>query len=594
MEDAIRTDDYSSLRSLFQQLSGVELEAMLFKACDFGAENCAAILLNKGVEKDCVNNSRMTPLMHAVKAQSLEVTKLLVTWGCEVNTLLGTEGNSALHIAAEAGNEAICEVLIAAGANVNARNDKEDTPLIVASVSGHLPIVKLLLNHHASVNRRGYHESSALHEATENGHYEICSYLITAKAGLEDEDTFGNTPLICAAEKGHVNLVLLYLALGADVNRVSHSGITALHYAAKKGWAACCKALLHHGAEIDAQDIRRFTPLMMASLEGHKEVIQLILDAKCNVNMVAYNRRTALHYAAEQGYSSCCQILIEAGANIETFDSDKCTPVMLAGWKGNLETLKFLIDSGANLHHWSRHVSILHLAAEGGSIECCNLLINHGVSINIRCCDGVTPLISAIRFFRMPVVDFFLNQGCSLEKLPSDDVTALNEAVYRDIDTSVIEKMLAHGASPNTLDRFHTLPLWHAIDNCNFTVIKLLLLCNSDYPMLSITHCVHKENPTLIRWLVAAYAEDAASLLRKMNSLYSVLNLEDLSIADLVSDLIMQPQSLLRQCRRSIRKRLGSGTSVNQKISALGLPSLLHNYMLFSDLELPSEKSSMW
>ena len=86
------------------------------------------------------------------------------------------------------GDVEVCEVLMESGANVNVKNEKEDTPLMLACVSGHLPVVKLLLDHHASISRRGYHDLSALHEATEHGHYEVCSYLITAK-GLKLEIT---------------------------------------------------------------------------------------------------------------------------------------------------------------------------------------------------------------------------------------------------------------------------------------------------------------------------------------------------------------------------------------------------------------------
>ncbi|CAL1530408.1 unnamed protein product [Lymnaea stagnalis] len=603
MEDAIMIDDYTSLKSLvIEKPSPNDLEDLLCKSCDCFAENCAAILLTMGVDKDCVDINHMTPLMHAVIAGSIEITKLLITWECQIDTLGGVDGNSALHLASQRGYLEICRALLDAGANVNIRNEKEDTPLIVASVHGHLPIVKLLLEHHASINRRGYRECSALHEATEHGHYEVCSFLITAKAGLEDEDTFGNTPLICAAEKGHINLVLLYLAQGADVNRVSHSGTTALHYAAKEGWTACCKVLLHHGAEIDAQDIRRFTPLMMAALEGRRKVLQLMLDAKCNVNMVAYNRRTALHYAAERGYTECCRCLIDSGASLESLDGDKCSAAMLAALKGNLETLQLLIEKGADLTHWSsQDMSILHLSAEGGSVECCDLLIRCGISKDIRNCDGITPLISAIRYFRTTTVLYFINRGCSMEKLPGDTVTALNEAVCRDVDSFIIGKMLAHGANPNAVDRSHSLPLWHAVDNCNFEVVRLLLLCNSEFaqetksvlapcsPCSPIAHCVHKENPRLIQWLVAAYAEESAIVLRKMNLFYTIFHLEDPSVADLVSELTSQPQSLLRQCRRTIRKNLGFGMSVSNKISRLPLPTLLYNYMLFSDLDLPQE-----
>lgn len=60
MEEAVRYDDYAGLRSLVDHLDENALEALLFMACDYGAENCAAILLNMGVDKGGCN-------VHSVK-----------------------------------------------------------------------------------------------------------------------------------------------------------------------------------------------------------------------------------------------------------------------------------------------------------------------------------------------------------------------------------------------------------------------------------------------------------------------------------------------------------------------------------------------
>lgn len=260
--------------------------------------------------------------------------------------------------------------------------------------------------------------------------------------------------------------------------------------------------------------------------------------------------------------------------------------------------MRLFIHNKADLHHWTSHdLSILHLAAEGGSIECCDLLIKHGISMDIRNTEGVTPFISAVRNFRLPTILYFLNLGCSLEKLPGEKFTALNEAVSRDLDRFIIKKMLACGANPNSVDHANALPLWYAVDNANFPVIKLLLQSNSDFskqnesyaspcsPCSPIIHSVHKENPTLVQWLVAAYAEEGATILRNMNIFYAMLQMEDFSMAEIMSETLFKPQSLLRLCRRQIRKTLGSGLSVSSKISHLQLPPLLTSYMMFSDLD---------
>ncbi|GFR60265.1 ankyrin-1 [Elysia marginata] len=419
-------------------------------------------------------------------------------------------------------------------------------------------------------------------------------------SSLEDEDTFGNTPLVFAAEKGSLKLLQLYLSHGAEVNRVSHSGTTALHYAAKHGWTECCELLLQHGAEIDAQDIRRFTPLMMASLEGQAGVLKIMLAARCNVNMAAYNRRTALHYASERGFQVCCELLLEAGACIESIDTDKCSPAMVAAHKGSAETLQLLLDVGAKTTGWTRQgMSILHLASESGSIACCDLLIERGFNRNIRCCDGATPLVSAIRSHRISCAHHLIDRGCSLAQRPGDVVTPLGEAVSRGVDPRLVHRLLVKGANPNTVDRFHTLPLWHAVHDLNYIVVKLLLQANSNHwkptesmlyicsPCSPVSHTLHRDSPTLVRWMLAAYPEEAGAIFRATLADRNFSGQPSSETILLVQELTSSPQPLLRLCRRVVRRQLGAGFSVQEKISNLRLPSLLHSYLLFSDLDIP-------
>lgn len=44
-------------------------------------------------------------------------------------------------------NEVAAKVLVDAGADVNSRSIKEDTPLMVAAAVGHYPVLKYLLQH---------------------------------------------------------------------------------------------------------------------------------------------------------------------------------------------------------------------------------------------------------------------------------------------------------------------------------------------------------------------------------------------------------------------------------------------------------------
>ena len=54
-------------------------------------------------------------------------------------------GDTALHLAAEAGSSEICQMLIAAGASVTVRNNRGETCLHRAAVGGHLESVRAIV-----------------------------------------------------------------------------------------------------------------------------------------------------------------------------------------------------------------------------------------------------------------------------------------------------------------------------------------------------------------------------------------------------------------------------------------------------------------
>ena len=66
---------------------------------------------------------------------------------CTNNKLINTKSNisnTPLHTAAEVGSVEIVELLIEAGAKINARNDEDYTPQMVAKIHGHTEIEKIL------------------------------------------------------------------------------------------------------------------------------------------------------------------------------------------------------------------------------------------------------------------------------------------------------------------------------------------------------------------------------------------------------------------------------------------------------------------
>jgi ankyrin repeat protein len=129
-------------------LTQTDLEMSLRFAVAYGHESVVAVLLERGVSPDPPGRAGATPLMS-----------------------VGHRDESV----------AIARRLIAAGANVDARDDDGRTALIDAAAAGNVPLARLLIEAGAepgAVDRRG---QSALTEAEKNGDAELVQ-LITAAA----------------------------------------------------------------------------------------------------------------------------------------------------------------------------------------------------------------------------------------------------------------------------------------------------------------------------------------------------------------------------------------------------------------------------
>ena len=97
----------------------------------------------------------LTVLGMAVTHRNLEVCKVLLEV-CSPYHLHNADverRRSALWLAAEVGDQDICELLIAHGVNIHLADVNDSSPLFIACESGHADIVRLLLQHGAEADR---------------------------------------------------------------------------------------------------------------------------------------------------------------------------------------------------------------------------------------------------------------------------------------------------------------------------------------------------------------------------------------------------------------------------------------------------------
>ena len=106
----------------------------------------------------------------------------------------------SIHEAARDGNIEAVKQHIAAGTDVNAKDDAlEWTPLFMAPGKGHKEIAELLLANGAEVNAKGDGGVTPLHIAPLGSHKEVAELLIAKGADVNAKKDDGETPLHDAA-----------------------------------------------------------------------------------------------------------------------------------------------------------------------------------------------------------------------------------------------------------------------------------------------------------------------------------------------------------------------------------------------------------
>jgi len=237
-------------------------------------------LLKQGADPNKRNDANATALMWA--AADLEKTRVLVAHGADVNARSSDMRTALIVAARRPGNTAVVKLLLEHGANPNpnAHPAVESSPLLEAATAGDAAGMELLLSHGAEVKEAG---EPALEMAVAM-RCAKCVDLLAAR-NLSKQDYTVALPNIAAY--GDVNAVRLALDHGADVNAVDPLGRTPLMYAAASDLLALdvVKLLVERGADVNAKDAHTLagdsglTVLDIAKLHGETPVVQWLVKS---------------------------------------------------------------------------------------------------------------------------------------------------------------------------------------------------------------------------------------------------------------------------------------------------------------------------
>ena len=188
-----------------------------------------------------------SPFVRAAQQDNLEALTALIA-GMDVNLRDKRSGTTALEHAVKNANREMVQLLLSAGANVNAKNPEGETVLMMLDDDATGDLVWDLLNARADVNLKDKSGTTALMQIAVSNNLEALKTLLDAGAEVNARNKLGRTALMLAASEGFVNNVRALVLAGADINVTDKDNMDALAHASENDHTAVVRFLKAKGA----------------------------------------------------------------------------------------------------------------------------------------------------------------------------------------------------------------------------------------------------------------------------------------------------------------------------------------------------------
>ncbi|SVB42862.1 uncharacterized protein METZ01_LOCUS195716 [marine metagenome] len=283
--------------------------------------------LAAGVDVNVKGTGGLTPLHYAARYGRKEVVELLFAKGADVNVkdvdgetpLDWTEpyedDSPELKAAKKETADLLREHSGKTGQELAAANKK----LTDAALNGDIEAVKQYLAAGADVNAKNENRLTPLHLAGFKGHKEIAELLIAKGADVNAKDEGGYTPLDRAGLSKQTEITdLLH----------KHSGISgaadSVQVATSVGNIKAVKQHLTDGVDINARDSNQMTPLFHAVGNEKMAVTEFLIKEGAEINTYDNQWKTPLDYAIELKHAELTNLLLKNGAKTsEEMNTDR-------------------------------------------------------------------------------------------------------------------------------------------------------------------------------------------------------------------------------------------------------------------------------
>eukprot|EP00092_Neocalanus_flemingeri_P024563 GFUD01026641.1.p1 GENE.GFUD01026641.1~~GFUD01026641.1.p1 ORF type:complete len:1187 (+),score=294.85 GFUD01026641.1:192-3752(+) len=442
-------------------------------AATYGHEEVVRILLEAKANVRLKDHQNQSALHRAAQEGTPEIIKLIFESLDEnereqIVREEDDEGNTPLILSVEAGNSEGVSIFMDntdCASLLNRANDQGECPLHFASRSGDKVTLELLIDNGAEIDYKNQRNQTPLYLAAENAkenaekamfesedseNVDVVKLLVERGANIDLWDVEGYTPIMIAAIKGHVNVVKYLFESGANLEHKDKNDHIIFHICAQHDRHEIIQALLDDNENapslINKNDHYDNTPLHIASREGHVDSVTEILKESYEVDIDKKNEdeQTSCHLSAKYGHTDVLKLLIQKDPNaIFDKDEDDNTPLHLAATNKQFEALEFLVQQGASVQKRNdKSWTALDCAAAAGAYKCAVLLLENDSPVDPRDRKKTTPLHLTAIHGHHKVAQLLLEHGACLTSENDEGKNALELAIHHQ-NRNVVEIILS-------------------------------------------------------------------------------------------------------------------------------------------------------
>ena len=411
--------------------------------------------------------------------------RLLISAGAN-KTIEDVNGHSWIHYAVRGDcTKEVLQSIIDLGADVNARNKKNCTALMLASKNGNVDAMNVLVGAGADQGIEDDNGCSWIHYHFDGDcRKEVFESMINLGACVNATNKKNTTPLMMASRKGNVDAMNVFLNAGADPAIEDANGYSWIHYAIFEG---CSKEVLQSvidlGADVNVTSKQNCSALMLASKKGNEDAINVLLGAGADQANEDVNGDSWIHYFVRGDCNKdVLRLIIQLGANVNAKNKMNCTALMLASKKGNEDAMNVLLSAGADQANEDVNGdSLIHYAIDGDcSKEVLQSVIELGADVNATNKQNVTALMLASNKGNIDAMNVLISAGANKTMEDANGESWIHYAVRGDCREEILKSIIELGADVNTRNRQNCTALMLTSKKGNTNAMNVLINAISD------------------------------------------------------------------------------------------------------------------